>query len=117
MRLLRALDLARRRIDALDRLPLVPAFRRDEAARAAPRVAPHRLPGRLLRARDEARLRRLRLLPPVRHEAPAAGGELELAGIRRPAQERDRVGGKDVEAARERIVVVPADVPVAQDRF
>src|SRR5712691_7935935 len=79
VRLLRALDLARRRIDALDRLPLVPALRRNEAARAAPRVAPHRLPRRLLHARDEARLRRLRLLPPVRHEAPAPGGELELA--------------------------------------
>src|SRR6266571_160182 len=118
MRLLRALDLARRRIDALDRLPLVPALRRNQAARAAPRVAPHRLPGRRLHARDEARLRRLRLLPPVRHEAPAAGGELELLRVRGPADERDRVGGKDVEAAREGIrVAVPADVPEARDRF
>src|SRR6266702_1967376 len=118
VRLLRALDLARRRIDALDRLPFVPAFRRNEAARAAPRVAPHRLPGRLLHARDEARLGRLRLLPPVRHEAPAAGGELELLRVRGPADERDRVGGKDVEAAREGIrVAVPADVPEARDRL
>src|SRR5712691_11805138 len=101
VRLLRALDLARRRIDALHRLPLVPAFRRDEAARPAPRVAPHRLSRRLLDARDEARLLRLRLLPPVRHQAPAAGGELEFLRVRGPADERDRVGGKDVEAARE----------------
>src|SRR6267154_6284253 len=94
MRLFHLPDLAGRRIDALDRLPLVPALRRNEAARSGPGVAPHRLRGRLLQARVESRFRRLRLLPPVRHEAPAPGGELELVRARGQAQKVNRVGGK-----------------------
>src|SRR5260221_8583415 len=111
MRLFRFPDLAGRRIDALERLPLVPALRRNEAARSGPGIAPHRLRGRLLQARVESRFRRLRLLPPVRHEAPAPGGELELVRARGQAQKVNRVGGKNVEAAREGIVP-PPEVPV-----
>jgi len=114
--LLRPLDFARRGIDALDRLPLVPAFRGDQAARPAPGVAPHRFPGGFLDACVEARLRGLGLLPPVGHQAPAPGGELEPLRVRRPAQELDRVGGKDVEAAWQQLEVVPAEVPIALDR-
>src|SRR5262249_61941725 len=88
MRLARHEQLAGGGIDALQAAPLVPALGRDEAARSAPGVPPHRLFRRLLDARVEARPRRLRLRPPVRDQAPAAGGELELAGIGARAQER-----------------------------
>src|SRR5262245_15683518 len=113
----RLLDPARRRIGALARLPLVPAVGGDEAAGARKGVAPHRLVGRLLEARVEARLRRLRLLPPVRHHAPAPGRELEPVRARRHAQERDGVGRTDVVAARERIrIVSPPELERALER-
>src|SRR6266568_4131792 len=87
--LLRPLDFARRRIDALDRLPFVQAFRGDQASRPAPGVAPHRFPGGFLDARVEAHLRRLRLLPPMGHQAPTPGGELDSSSVaERHPQER-----------------------------